>query len=107
MEPHVRFEPNTTVRVTTASLSQAEVYFFLAAVIVGGCTGGRSSRQRGETGEAAVSAVSEAAGAAEPAVAPPPCGLTALPSRYPAAERIIAIGDLHGDLAATAFITSA
>jgi hypothetical protein len=39
-------------------------------------------------------------GATSPAAAPG-CTLSAIPSRYPAAKRLVAIGDLHGDLAAT------
>ncbi len=102
MEPHVRFEPNNTVRVTIASLSQAEVYFLLAAVLVGSCTGDNSSRRRAGEPDKSPSVANAAVGEAAPAPASSsPCVLTALASRYPAAERIIAIGDLHGDLAAT------
>jgi hypothetical protein len=33
--------------------------------------------------------------------AAPACGLAAVPARYPAPRRLVAIGDVHGDLAAT------
>ena len=42
-----------------------------------------------------------AAPAAGPAAAVPSCTLAVVPLRIPAARRVVAIGDLHGDLAAT------
>lgn len=38
---------------------------------------------------------------APPAPVAPPCVLSEVPVRYPAPARLVAIGDLHGDLAAT------
>jgi hypothetical protein len=70
-----------------------------AAALVAGCG------NKGDERPGAVEAPAPAAPAAEPAApepAPPPaCTVQTPPLRVPAAERIVAIGDLHGDLAAT------
>jgi hypothetical protein len=56
-------------------------------------------REAPRPGSSAASAADPAPAA--PAAAAPACALTAVPHRLPMPKRIVAIGDLHGDLAAT------
>ncbi len=53
------------------------------------------------SGDSAKAKTSAEASDKPAASAKPPCDLPALATRYPAAERVVAIGDVHGDLAAT------
>jgi hypothetical protein len=56
---------------------------------------------RGHREDPAPAPAASSAPAADPSGAPAACKLSAVPLRYPAAARLVAIGDLHGDLAAT------
>lgn len=58
-------------------------------------------QESGSTATAAGLASERSAGGAAPADSTTCPGLAPLPSRFPAAERIVAIGDVHGDLQAT------
>lgn len=65
-----------------------------AGLVLASCA--NKERRQKPTRAPAAEPAAEAAEAAEA-----PCKLDANPSRYPAAERVIAIGDVHGDLNAT------
>ncbi len=100
MEPHVRFEPNNKVRGTTSQRAGQRSIFsliwLLALTLSSGCTNERLA----QSGSPAPTANQHATPASS-APAAPRCDLPELPARYPAAPRVVAIGDLHGDLAAT------
>lgn len=74
---------------------RAAVILVVFATSFAGC-----DRSKGRDGTAGSSATTNT-----PAATPPPavagCTLAALPLRRPMPERLVAIGDLHGDLAAT------
>src|SRR5688572_4242503 len=71
----------------------------LLSVIVIACSRDKSSPPPTSTASAASAA--SAAPAAEAPAAAPACSLSPIALKRPAAKRVIAIGDLHGDLAAT------
>ncbi|MBP6629647.1 MAG: metallophosphoesterase [Kofleriaceae bacterium] len=99
-----------------ARAATAAVAIGAAALVVTGCGRDRSDRRpaapsgRGDAGAmAALDRASPAAAPAAVAAAPaatsgpasPRCALDEVPARLPAPARLVAIGDVHGDLAAT------
>jgi len=73
----------------------------LAVVCVGACDRGPPRDRAGTPNPPQVAAPESGVGPAPVAPAAPSCTLAAVPLRLPAAPRVVAIGDLHGDLAAT------
>ena len=70
-------------------------------LLIASCSRDKVKEPRATSAPSASAVAAEASAAQAAPAAGPTCSLSPLPLRRPAAKRVVAIGDVHGDLAAT------